>query len=81
MRGKQGPQFRSQSLLEHFLLLGIFVHFLGAIASQLYELVHVLFHGHVALAELTEIIRLSLQCGFGDVVAAELFHEFIPGDG
>jgi hypothetical protein len=33
------------------------------------------------LAEFTEIIRLSLQSGFWDVVAAELLHEFIPGDG
>jgi hypothetical protein len=33
------------------------------------------------LAKFTELIRLSFQCGFWDVVAAELFHEFIPGDG
>jgi hypothetical protein len=81
LRGKHGPQFRSQSLLKHFLFLGIFVHFLGGIASQLYELVRVLFHGHVALVEFTELIRLPLQCGFWDVVAVELFHKFIPGDG
>jgi hypothetical protein len=81
LRGKQGPQFRSQSLLEHLLFLGVFVHFFGGIASQLYELVRVLFHGHVALAEFTELICLSLQCGFWDVVAVELFHELIPGDG
>jgi hypothetical protein len=33
------------------------------------------------LAEFTELICLSLQCGFWDVVAAELLHELIPGDG
>jgi hypothetical protein len=33
------------------------------------------------LAEFMELIRLPLQCGFWNVVAAELFHEFIPGDG
>jgi hypothetical protein len=81
LRGKQGPQFRSQYLLEHFLFLGVFVHFFGGIASPLYELVRVLFHGHVALAEFTELICLSLQCGLWDVVVAELFHELIPGDG
>jgi hypothetical protein len=81
LRGKQGPQFRSQSLLEHLLFLGVLVHFFWGITSQLYELVSVLLHGHVALAEFTELICLSLQCGFWDVVAAKLFHELIPGDG
>jgi hypothetical protein len=33
------------------------------------------------LAEFTELICLSLQCGLWDVVAPKLFHELIPGDG
>jgi hypothetical protein len=33
------------------------------------------------LVEFTELICLSLQCGLWDVVAAELFHELILGDG
>jgi hypothetical protein len=81
LRGKQGPQFRSQSLLEHLLFLGVLVHFFWGITSRLYELVSVLLHGHVALAEFTKLICLSLLCGFWDVVAAKLFHELILGDG
>jgi hypothetical protein len=81
LRGKQGPQFRSQSILEHIMFLGVLVHFFWGITRQLYELVSVLLHGHVALVEFTELICLSLQCGFWDVVAAKLFHELIPGDG
>ena len=30
LRGKQSPQFRSQALLEHVLLLRVLVHFFGA---------------------------------------------------
>jgi hypothetical protein len=33
LRGKQGPQLRSQSLLEHLLLLGVLVHFFWGITS------------------------------------------------
>ena len=44
LRGKQGPEFWVQSLLEHVLLLFILVHFLWCIAGKLYELVSVLLH-------------------------------------
>jgi hypothetical protein len=81
LRGKQSPQLRSLTLLEHLLLLGLLVHFLRGITSQLYELVSVFLHRFVALAEFMELIRLALQCGFWDVVAAKLFHELIPSDG
>jgi hypothetical protein len=81
LRGKQGPQLQSQSLLEHLLLLGVLVHFFWGITSQLYELVLVLLHGLVALVEFTELICLTLQHGFWDVVAAKLIHELIPSDG
>jgi hypothetical protein len=30
LRGMQSPQFWSQALLEHLLLLGVLVHFSGA---------------------------------------------------
>jgi hypothetical protein len=63
------------------LLLGVLVHFFCGISSQLYELVSVFLHRLVALAEFTELVRLALQCGFWDVVAAKLFHELIPSDG
>jgi hypothetical protein len=33
------------------------------------------------LAEFTELVCLPLQCVLRDVVATELFHEFIPCDG
>jgi hypothetical protein len=63
------------------MFLGVLVHFFLGIRSQLNELVSVLLYGHVALAEFTELICLSLQSDFWDVVAAKLFHELIPGDG
>ena len=44
LRGKQGPEFWVQSLLEHVLLLFIIVHFLWCISGQLHELVGVLFY-------------------------------------
>jgi hypothetical protein len=81
LRGKQSPQLRSQALLEHLLLLGVLIHFLWGITSQLYELVSVFLQGLVALAEFTELICLALQRGFWDVVATKLFHELIPSDG
>jgi hypothetical protein len=34
-------------------------------------------NGLVALAKFSELIRLTLQRGFWDVVAAKLFHELI----
>jgi hypothetical protein len=77
LRGKQSPQFRSQALLEHLLLLGVLIHFLRGITSQLYELISVFLHGLVALAEFTELVLLALQCGFWDVVATKLFHVLI----
>jgi hypothetical protein len=60
LRGEQGPQLQSQSLLEHLLLLGVLVHFFWGMTSQLNELVSVLLHGLVALAEFTELVRLAL---------------------
>jgi hypothetical protein len=81
LRSKQSPQLRSQALLEHLLLLGVLVHLFWGLSSQLYELVSVFLHGLVALAEFTELIRLALQCGFWDVVAAKLFHKLISSDG
>jgi hypothetical protein len=81
LRGKTSPQLRSQTLLEHLLLLGVLVHFFWGISSQLYELVSVFLHGLVALAEFTELIHLALQCGFWDVVVMKLFHKLIPSDG
>jgi hypothetical protein len=69
LRGKQSPQFRSQALLEHLLLLAVLIHFLRGVTSQLYELVGVFLHGLVALAEFTELVRLAFQRGFWDVVA------------
>ena len=44
LRGKQGPEFWVQSLLEHVLLLLVIVHFLWCISGQLHELVGVLFY-------------------------------------
>src|SRR6185437_2437523 len=44
LRGKQGPEFWVQSILENILLLFIIVHFLWCIPGQLYELVGALFY-------------------------------------
>jgi hypothetical protein len=81
LRGKQGPEFWVQSLLEHVLFLVIVVHFLRCISGQLYEPVSVLFHRHASLLQCTEFIRLALHGGRRDVITAELLHEFLPSDG
>ena len=80
LRGKQGPEFWVQSLLEHVLLLFIIVHFLWCISGQLHELMGVLFHRHASLLQCAELIRFALQGGCRDMVVAELFHKFIPSD-
>ena len=49
LRGKQGPEFWVQSLLEHVLLLFIIIHFFWCISGQLRELMGVLFHCHASL--------------------------------
>ena len=81
LRGKQGSEFWGQSLLQHVLLLFILVYFFWCVAGKLHELVGVLFHRHAPLLQCTELIRLALYGGCGDMVAAELFHKLIPSDG
>src|SRR6185312_2835217 len=49
LRGKQGPEFWVQPLLEHVLLLFIIVHFFWCISGQFRELMGVLFHRHASL--------------------------------
>ena len=74
-------EFWGQSLLEHVLLLFILVYFFWCIAGKLYELVGALFYSHAPLMQCTELIRLALHGGCGDMVAMELFHKLIPSDG
>ena len=81
LRGEQGPEFWVKSLLEHILLLLIVVHFFWCIASQFHKLMGILFHRHISLLKCAELICLALHGGRGDVITAELPHEFIPGDG
>ena len=81
LRGKQGPEFWAQSLLEHALLLFILAHFLWCLAGKFHELVSVFFHRHAPLLQFAEFICLALHGGWSDMVATELFHKFIPSDG
>src|SRR6185295_18200587 len=81
LRGKQGPEFRVQSLFEHVLLLFIIVHFFWCISGQLHELMGVLFHRHGSLLQCAELIRLALHSGRGNMISAELLHKLFPCDG
>ena len=62
------------------MLLLIFIHFLRCIAGKLNELVGAFFHRHAPLLQCAKLIRLALHGGCGDMVAAELFHKFVPSD-
>ena len=80
LRGKQGPKFWVQSLLEHVLFLFILIHFLWCIAGKIHELAGVRFHRHAPLLQFAELIRLALHGGCGGMVAAKLLHKFVPSD-
>jgi hypothetical protein len=68
------------SLKEKTLLVSIFPHFIGSIASQLRELVMILADTHLSHPEVSEFLLFQLNYPLRNMVNLEISNKFIPSD-
>jgi hypothetical protein len=66
------------SLEEETLLICIFPHFIGSIASQLRELGMILTNTHLSHPEISEFFLLQLNYTFRNMASSKISNKFIP---
>jgi hypothetical protein len=68
------------SLKEEMLLVSIFPHFIGSIASQLRKLIMILADSHLSHAEVSEFLLFQLNYTLRNMASLEISNKFIPSD-
>ena len=80
MMAQTGPKFQTHPFQKTFLLLGVGVHMVGSIVSQLIEGLDILTDRLVALLKCHKLMELNLHNTLWDMVSLEGCAELCPGD-